>query len=129
MSCAEIALQAGEQILALAFDVAVRQREQLLDRLALDQAADHRAGRDAVDVADHAAEFDAPVIEYLVQPVDFAGARQHEKQARRSARQPARRSQRTAFAGLLHEARAKNVVQKTAGNVLSLPALPTKAIT
>ena len=32
-------------------------------------------------------------------------------------------------AGLLHEARAKNVVQKTAGNVLSLPALPTKAIT
>ena len=63
MSCAEIALQAGEQVVSLAFHVAVRQCQQLLDRFALDQSTDHRSGRDAVDVADHAAEFDAPVVQ------------------------------------------------------------------
>ena len=66
MACTEIALQAGEQLVSFAFHVAVRQCQQLLDKLALDQAADH------------AAEFDAPVVQYLVQPVDFAGAHRTE---------------------------------------------------
>ena len=36
-----------------------------------DQRADHGPGRHAIDVADHAAELDAAVVEHLVQPVDL----------------------------------------------------------
>ena len=56
----------------------VGQREQWRQRLALDQAADHGAGRVAVDVADHGAELDAAIVKHLVQPVEFAGARRRE---------------------------------------------------
>ena len=50
---------------------AARHVEQAVDALALDQALDHRCGRHAINVADHAAELDAAVVQHLVQPVDL----------------------------------------------------------
>jgi hypothetical protein len=67
----EIAVQCGLQVVALELERAARQAEQAGDVLALDQTLDHRRGGHAVEVADHAAEFDAGVVEHLVQPVEL----------------------------------------------------------
>jgi hypothetical protein len=73
MPCAEIALQDSAEVLTPLLELAACQAEHVLDRLALDQGADHGPGRHAVGVADHAAELDAAVVQDLVQPVDLTG--------------------------------------------------------
>ena len=65
------AAYAPEPLVLAAFAEAARQIEQAVDAVALDQAFDHRAGGYPVEVTDHATEFDAGVIEHLVQPVDL----------------------------------------------------------
>ena len=71
VACAEIAVQRTLQVVTLELERAARHVEQAGDVTALDQTLDHRAGRHPVDVADHAAELDAAVVEHFVQPVDL----------------------------------------------------------
>ena len=63
--------RAACKVAALELECAACHVEQAGDVAALDQALDHLGGAHAKDIADHAAEFDAGVVEHFVQPVDL----------------------------------------------------------